>query len=133
MHFDRRRRVDVLLGMLVAATGAGCSGDDQRLVEVTGEVTFNGRPVVAEVIFEPQHGGRPSSALTDSSGAYRLRYTAERTGAVIGPHRVTLKILRDTPTDETLSFTETVTPVKVTRLVREVAEKSNHLRFSVRY
>ncbi len=117
---------------------AGCSHSDVPLAEVTGEITFNGSPARAEIVFEPQSsdgrtGGRPSSAFAESDGSFRLSYTADRTGAVIGRHHVLLKILRPAGDDEPHSFEEAVTPIKTTRLVRHVREGKNHFHFAVTY
>ena len=117
---------------------SGCSRSDVPLAQVTGEVTFNGLPAPAEIVFEPdgddaRSGGRPSSAFAAQDGSFRLSYTADRTGAVIGRHRVLVKILRSTEGEEPRSFEEAVTPIKTARLVRHVHEGRNHFRFAVTY
>ena len=122
--------------IIAACLIAGCSGKGPPLAEVTGEVTFNGLPAMAEIIFEPdagkgQAGGRPSSALTQSDGSFRLQYTADRTGAVLGLHRVLVKILPVTNDGEPQSFQDAVTPVKIARLKRQVRTGKNHFRFAV--
>lgn len=117
---------------------AGCSGSDVPLAEVTGEVTFNGLPTAAEIVFEPGgedagSGGRPSSAFAGRDGSFRLFFTEDRAGAVIGRHRVLVKILRSTGDEEPRSFEQAVTPIKTARLVRHVREGRNHFRFAVTY
>jgi hypothetical protein len=117
---------------------SGCTRGDIPLAEVTGEVTFNGLPARAEIIFEPEGGdgrtgGRPSTAFADSGGAFRLAYTVDRPGAIIGRHQVLVKILRSVEGEEPQSFEEAVTPIKTVRLVRHVREDKNHFRFAVTY
>jgi hypothetical protein len=106
------------------------------LAEVTGEVSFNGQPTRAEIIFEPeggeqQAGGRPSTAFADSDGAFRLNYTADRTGAVLGRHRVQVNILRTIAGREPQSFAEAALPIKTARLVREVRDGKNFFYFAI--
>lgn len=113
----------------------GCA-DGVQLAEVTGRVTFTGRPVPAEIIFEPiapdgAAAGRPSSCLTAADGLYRLQYTRKRPGAVVGRHQVTVKIMRAAPDREPQSFQEAMTPVKVARLMRPVFTSGNRYDFAI--
>ena len=126
------------LPVMLLCWSLSCSTNEIPLAEVTGEVTFNGRPAYAEVIFEPVaaaggHAGRPSTAMTRPDGSFRLQYTAERWGAVIGRHRVTVNILRSYTKSQPVSFHEAVTPVKVSRMDREVADGKNHFPFAVTF
>jgi len=70
---------------------AGCGGGE--LAQVSGTVTLDGQPLEgAQVSFWPLDGegekDRPSAGVTDSNGQYRLMYTAEESGVLIGRHRV---------------------------------------------
>jgi hypothetical protein len=62
---------------------SGCGYTD--VAPVTGIVTLDGQPLVgASVEFMPEVG-RPSYGGTNEQGFYRLNYTMEQDGAVIGP------------------------------------------------
>ncbi|QDT66440.1 hypothetical protein [Calycomorphotria hydatis] len=68
----------------------GCTGSSgPELGKVTGTVKVAGvaTPNVL-VVFEPVEGGRVSSARSDKSGNYKLTYTRDRDGAVLGLHNV---------------------------------------------
>lgn len=117
---------------------AGCSESGVPLADVTGRVTFNGRPCPAEIMFEPdghdkRSGGRPSSAFAGDDGRFTLNYTDERKGAVVGRHRVLIKVLRSHGSDEPQSFHEAVQPVKTARMKRHVQPGKNHFHFAITY
>ena len=76
-------------------------------------------------------GGRPSTAFAESDGTFRLNYTADRTGAVLGRHRVQVKILRTIEGREPQSFAEAAHPIKTARLIREVRDRKNHFHFAI--
>ena len=116
----------------------GCSGDSIPLADVTGRVTFNGQPAPAEIVFQPhdEHGrttGRPSMAHAGDDGTFRLFFTAERPGAVIGPHRISLSILRRSDGKEPQSYQEAVAPLKTVSLERVVESGTNHFDFAIKY
>lgn len=68
----------------------GCSGGP-AINEVEGVVTSGGQPLEkVQVNFYPGTDGPHSSALTDASGKFVLKTTDNRSGAVIGTHKVTL-------------------------------------------
>ncbi len=76
-----------LFGVLALLAVSGCGGD-QNIADVGGRVTLDGKPLpLATVEFIPANG-RPSAAKTDDDGNYRLWYTHETPGALIGPHSV---------------------------------------------
>ncbi|MCG6156417.1 carboxypeptidase-like regulatory domain-containing protein [Rubinisphaera margarita] len=57
---------------------------------VSGTVTLDGQPLEgATVTFIPAEG-RSSTGVTDASGNYTLKYSADRDGAVPGQHQVTI-------------------------------------------
>jgi hypothetical protein len=82
------------LGCVVLAL-AGCAGDpysELGLVQVSGKVTLDGRPLAnAKVAFEGEDKGS-SIGITDSAGNYTLNYDSERAGVKPGPKivRITL-------------------------------------------
>jgi hypothetical protein len=83
----------LVMGALAAIVG-GCNSRTAGyppLGDVTGRVTEGGRPVAnVTVVFQPAAGGRASTATTDSSGRYSLRYTDVAWGAMVGMHEVSL-------------------------------------------
>lgn len=127
----------------IAAAGccliAGCSGSSGvPLAKVSGRVTFYGRPVAAEIIFQPLSGGgdmagRPSTAISDKSGSYTLRYSPEERGAEIGRQRVTVKILPYADKGEPGSMKDATTPFKTARMERQVQRGSNRFDFAIVY
>jgi hypothetical protein len=81
-----------MLGCLLALAVGGCGGrnDPNRpeLLEVSGTVTWNGKPLEgAVVVFEPQQGAL-STGGTDAAGRFTLRYSRNLKGAVVGQHTV---------------------------------------------
>ena len=67
---------------------AGCGEDLPELVNVTGTVTMDGKPLAnATVIFEPEND-RASQGVTDEQGRYELLYKVGAPGAVVGKHTV---------------------------------------------
>lgn len=75
----------------VAISVAGCGGSSSGpdLGTVTGVVKIDGQPAADLVItFEPIAGGRRSIGKTDEEGMYKLAFSADRKGALIGSHRV---------------------------------------------
>jgi hypothetical protein len=116
----------------------GCSQADIPLAEVTGHITFNGRSTPAEIFFQPedqqgQLAGRPSTALADDDGEFRLAFTDDRSGAVIGRHRILLKILRRRDGREPRSYNEAVAPLKTVHLEREVKRGRNEFQLAITY
>ena len=78
----------LLLCLVLGCIGCGPSGP--KLVEVTGSVTLDGKPVPnAIVTFNPDFaGGSNSLGKTDANGKYRLEFSQDRTGAMVGKHLV---------------------------------------------
>jgi hypothetical protein len=70
----------------------GCR-DGPELAEVTGKVTYNDQPVVGAVIdFRPVGEGKQSIGFTDEQGEYEMQYTLRRSGALLGRHKVSVRI-----------------------------------------
>lgn len=69
---------------------AGC-GSEIELGRVSGKVTKGGKPQPNLFVnFSPGPGRRGSQGYTDDNGEYSLRYTADKTGAVLGQQHVTI-------------------------------------------
>jgi hypothetical protein len=97
-------RRELLWACLLSGLGlfafTGCGGNSEGLAPVSGTVTLDGAPLAdAEVIFRPQ-SGRPSFGKTDAGGNYQLRYSADKLGALLGRHSVTISTAGDQPDDE---------------------------------
>ena len=85
----------VMAGLLCFAVGCGGSGPE--LAPVTGVVTLDGKPVEGKLVsftpmtFTPNtESGRSSVGFTDKDGRYELYYTAQKKGALITEHSVTI-------------------------------------------
>ncbi len=88
-----------LLGLLALVLVAGCGGSD--IASVEGTVKLDDKPLPnASVEFVPSAGGRPASALTDSSGKYVLNFSGSREGAIPGPNLVRISTAMGTSSDE---------------------------------
>jgi len=84
----------LFLGLMIAAWGCG---GKPRIVSVSGQVTWDGKPLPdAHVVFRPDskevYPGPASSGKTDAQGRFTLRTVEDRDGAVVGPHRVRISI-----------------------------------------
>lgn len=66
----------------------GCADSAPRVEPVSGVVLVDGEPLKYGYIrFIPQHG-RASDAEIRDDGAFKLHYSADRQGAVVGMHRI---------------------------------------------
>jgi hypothetical protein len=76
---------------LTAGLLSGC-GRSVTLGEVDGTVRLDGQPLgQVLVVFVPEDPQQPQSmGITDAEGHFKLRCNNSRSGAVVGPHRVTL-------------------------------------------
>lgn len=118
---------------LGAATGCGTK-PPVPLEPVLGQVTFYGRPVVAELLFQPikeggAPNGRPSYALSTADGRYTARFTPEFAGAVPGKHRVTVTVFPFADEGEPQSLDEATRPFRRVALEREVRPGRNEFHF----
>jgi hypothetical protein len=78
-----------LLSGVVTSLGCnGGAGDAPETSEVTGLVTLDVQPLAnAHVEFAPATG-RPSFGETDAEGRYRLEYSPDQSGAIVGTNTV---------------------------------------------
>lgn len=126
-------RLLTICGVLVGCglfTGCGSSVGPE-LGTVTGRVLQNGRPVEnARVVFWLGHG-RPSEGLTDSNGRYKLRYTVNQDGALIGEHQVRISTAIPRP-DDTAAPERIPSDYNVkSTIVREVKPGTNEFDFDI--
>ena len=97
-------RISVAL-LCISIAACGGRSDLPSLGNVTGTVTVDGQPVPnVTVQFTPVEGGRTSSGITDSSGQYRLMYTADTSGAQLGKHEVRLVPSAEAPSDDQMDL-----------------------------
>ncbi|MDZ7616435.1 MAG: hypothetical protein U1E05_05480 [Patescibacteria group bacterium] len=78
---------------MLSVLAAGCGGgSDLPMSPVRGTVTYQGKPLArGEVVFTPVEGTTGPQAVghIQSDSSFQLR-TANRPGAVVGKHRVTV-------------------------------------------
>lgn len=95
----------------------GCGGGPS-LVEVTGKVSYHGKPVSkANVVLQPQEGP-PAMGVSDEQGKFSLA-TRGRPGAAAGPGTVAITALQEVKSippgneyPEGLSVTRSLIPAK---------------------
>jgi hypothetical protein len=82
-------RLRSLLLTIVFVAVAGCGGSNlPDLGQVSGTVTFEGKPLSGALVEFVPENGRPSFAETASDGTYSLNYLPDAPGAVVGKHLV---------------------------------------------
>ena len=89
-------KLRMLLCCVLVCLPSGCGGSSgPELAEVSGTITIQGTPGSRlSVAFYPDaEGGSPSIGSTDSEGHYSLMFSAERSGAMRGRHRVEIQPL----------------------------------------
>ena len=90
----------VLCALVIACVmPCGCSSDGLPLAEVSGTVTLDGKPVPnALVTFNPvAEGFSYSLGKTDVQGNYRLEFTQDKRGALVGEHIIEITTKRISP------------------------------------
>lgn len=120
--------------LLVVVFATGCDNGPE-LVNVTGTVHMDGKPLPnASIEFQPK-GGSPSFATTEADGTYVLMFTRDRKGAMPGQHtvRITTKgVVTDAEGNE--QRVRELLPAKYheeSELVREVVSGENVLDFDL--
>jgi hypothetical protein len=77
----------------------GCGGGP-GVVKVNGTLTYKGKPVTnAYIDFMPQQG-RPSWGQTDGDGRFVLEYDSQYKGAVVGKHKVSVRMKPQTAAEQ---------------------------------
>lgn len=103
-----RRRLAAIAALLLCAGLAGCGGrgDETRRFDLSGAVTFDGRPVPAgTILFEPdssQGNKGPAGFAKIADG--RFNTAASGKGTIGGPH-----VVRITGSDKATLFSDYVT------------------------
>jgi hypothetical protein len=92
------------VGILVSLTLmviTGCGPDGPKIVKVEGTVTRGGKPVPnIALTMTPIAGGRPSWGMADESGKFKMQYTIDQDGAIVGKHRVSVEFPPSSPQEE---------------------------------
>jgi hypothetical protein len=81
----------VATSLAAALICAGCGkAQGPEMAAVTGTITLDGRPLPdVNIQFVPEaSGGSPSFGGTNADGEYRLMFSQNRSGAMLGKHRV---------------------------------------------
>lgn len=87
MHKQRVSLISFACGLMALAM-LGCDNGYPELSEVTGRVTWEGKPLVgASVQFDPCDA-RPASGVTDKQGNYKLSFIPGTEGASLGENKV---------------------------------------------
>jgi hypothetical protein len=86
--------------MLVALLPLGCGDYAPPIGEVSGTVTYQGKPVPGVTVNFLPDAGRPSWGLTDEDGFYVLHWDESHDGAEVGSHKVTLAFVANSPMEE---------------------------------
>ncbi len=100
----------------------GCGSE---LAEVKGRVTLDGESLGdATIMFFPEGGGRPGSAMTNSDGDYELSFTGTRKGALIGKNQVSISTYYPPIGATNEDGTYSQTPARPERLPKRYHENS---------
>jgi len=103
-------------------TGCGGGGDQPDLGTVSGTVTIDGQPAGNVLVtFTPAAGGRQSTGQTKDDGSYKLVYTTDSMGAIVGEHNVTISgmVVLDDESSDTMNSESSVPKeyVDITKVV----------------
>jgi hypothetical protein len=124
---------------------AGCGDGGPALGKVTGKITLDGKAAPGILVtFVPESGGSPSYGVTELDGQYKLMFTDDKDGAIVGKHKVTLEVQKRPSKDEIEDFkaqglnVPEYTPVKLPKKYRsdgalsaEVAKGKNDISFEL--
>ena len=111
----------------ITLAAAGCSGQHFRTAEVTGTVTYKGKPAPGLMLqFTPPNADKlglpPAYGITQSDGSYRLVRPGRKWGAVVGRNVVTVSVM---PQDQPSAATIPEKDVKNRSFDIEVSDKPN--------
>lgn len=128
-------RIWILLSLAIAAFLHGC--DNGPLVSsVKGTVKLDGNPLPnATVVFTPEKAGRSSLGRTNEAGEYKMLFSPEKDGAIVGPMRVRITVAEEfTDSKDRSRMRPEVVPAKYnekSELVVEVEPKDNVIDFDL--
>jgi len=111
---------------------AGCGQSDiPPLAHVSGKLTLDGQPLrMACITFFPVTAHRASTGITDDAGHFDLVYLRDIRGAVVGDHRVSIRMI---PIEEGVATAHPLPPQYnvTTELIATVEHESNTIDFSL--
>jgi hypothetical protein len=90
------RALPLVIGMLVLS---GCGGGS-NVVEVSGMLTRNGKPVPYLTIHFVPENGRSSWGVSDGNGQFSMKQDKKTSGVLVGTHTVWVEWRPLTPIDE---------------------------------
>ncbi|HVJ69838.1 MAG TPA: carboxypeptidase-like regulatory domain-containing protein [Caulifigura sp.] len=131
-----RTSISRILVIAAAACLPGC--DNGPLVSsVKGTVTLDGKPLAnATVVFSPEAGGRSSLGRTNDTGEYKLLFSGEKDGALVGSMRVRITVAEEyTDSRDRSRMRPELVPAKYnenSELVVEVEPKDNVIDFDLK-
>jgi len=109
------RRIALPAALAALAVAAGCDSGPP-MGQVSGKVTFQGKPLPnAEIEFQPVDNRPSSSAKTDAEGRYKLQFTSKKSGALVGEHVVAITTEQDASEDGKPAVREKLPPKYNTR------------------
>jgi hypothetical protein len=119
--------VPLVAGIVIAIVAFGCSGQHFRTAEVTGTVTYKGRPAPGLMLqFMPPNADKlglpPAYGITRSDGSYRVARSGGKWGAVVGRNVITVSVM---PQDKPSAVTIPDKEVKDRSFDVEVSAKPN--------
>lgn len=112
-------RAWILFGL--ASLVVGCGSRGPQIVPIEGTVTHKGQPVPNIRIYFAPTDGRPSWAISDANGRFKLEYDPEHAGAKVGTHSISI-LDESGNVDETALMSGGSRP-KRNPAVRELADK----------
>ena len=129
-----------LLAFSCILFAAGCGQSGPQLGAVTGTVTLDNKPVPGALVtfISKEADGTSSYGKTDSNGKYKLEFSTERFGAMLGNHDVVITTKRmsadeapDTGTAEKTEFVAIPKHYARGALTAEVKSGSNVCDFAL--
>jgi hypothetical protein len=132
-NYHTHRFVSLMLGpgiLLLAGCGGGAS-------TVSGSVSLDGQPLTRTesrnitIMFTPESGGAPASALVDESGEFSLA-TGARAGLAPGKYIVTLAAIEVTGGKKQVVTPARYSNAKDTDLRADVQPGSNNFDFELK-
>lgn len=121
-----------LLVLAAALLTLGCSRGGPQIVPIEGTITHKGQPVPnVRIYFVPD--GRPSWAISDAEGRFKMNYDAEHDGAKVGTHKVWI-IDESGNVDPTLAMSGGPLPKRnpeIRALAEKYGQKNSTLKIEV--
>jgi hypothetical protein len=136
-----RQRACLFVVMVSLALVSGCGPSGPEIARVSGVVTLDSKPLPeAFVFFRHADGGRISEAFTNDKGEYKLNYSLEESGAMVGTNTVRISTFIEAVKEDSGAIVkgtnkkELVPPKynKQSELTAEVKSGNNILNFDLK-